>query len=78
MNIFDRYYTTTASSPKDTWVRGGCGHLHRRAADAVTCSFEDGTIPVAVDRAGQCILPDDEALVAAFGDAIRTGKKGGG
>lgn len=74
--MFTRYYTTTTFEPDAERVRDGCGHLHPGAADAVACSIQRGDIPVVVDRAGKCILPDDEALVTAFGDAIRAGKGG--
>ena len=75
-DIFARPYTTT-DTPNDKRVRGGCGHLHVRAADAIACAIERNDIPVVVDRAGRCIQPDDQELIAAFAAAVEAGKGGG-
>ena len=67
-----RWYTTTDHA-NDRRVTGGCGHLHPVPERAVACSIERGDVPVAVDRAGKEILPDDAPLVAAFSKAARKG-----
>ena len=74
-DIFARLYTTTAARD-DKRVRDGCGHLHSRAADAITCSMERNDIPVVVDRSGRCIQPDNQMLIRAFAAAVEAGKGG--
>ena len=63
-SIFTRYSSTT-SSPKDTRVTGGCGHLHAAPESAVACAAETDTAPVVVARDGKEILREDVALAHA-------------
>ena len=74
-DLYAGFYTTTTGEG-DTRVNGGCGHLHRDAADAVTCALAGEGYPVRVARCGKSILPMDGPLSAALEAAL--GTAGGG